>query len=368
MRQFFLLFTLLVLPKLFFCQDLVIVGVGDGNYSKNTLKFVELYAKKAVDLNDYQIEIFSNGQTNATITIDLGKVTAPTEVAAGSRIFLRNGSDVSWNNLFNCENGFSSSRTIVKKAFVSFNGNDAIALALKTGQRIDLFGNIGEVKDKNDYSISWNYQDGWAYRIDATSADGNYTPAHWVIKSAVFPIDLSTSNCELGADKYPFATYILPIQFVDLSTSKVEERQVLNWSVYSVDEHIQSFEIEVSKDGRFFELQSVHLFEQGKANYSAILQENEQKLFYRVKANTAEKAYFSNILRIESTQLLNVGFVYHSHQQKIEQIGNPVFTTLYDLSGQVYHQTHAKYINVAHLKRGIYIIKTESSTQKLVVY
>lgn len=366
MKQSFLLLALLVLPQLFFSQDLIIAGVGDGNYTKNTLKFVELYAKKAVDLNDYQIEIFSNGQTNTTITIDLGKVTAPTEVAAGSRIFLRNGTDVSWNNLFNCENDFSSSRTIVKKAFVSFNGNDAIALALKTGQRVDLFGNIGEVKDKNDYSIPWNYQDGWAYRLDATVADGNYTPAHWVIKPAVFPADLSTSNCVLGADKYPFAAYILPIQFVDLYTSKVREKQVLNWSVYSIDEQIQLFEIQSSKDGINFKTYSVQLFEAGQANYSTIIKDRNRDLFYRVKVITPENYYYSNLIRINKNKR-KTEFVYHSNQKIIEQIGNPQSTIIYDVAGQVCQISSEKYIDVSSFKRGVYILKTKLATVKIAI-
>lgn len=368
MKRLLFLLICFVFPEFVFCQDLVITGIGDGNYTGKALKFIELHANKAIDLDDYVIKIFSNGQVSPSLTIDLGTVIMPSDVAAGSRIFLRNGSDVSWNNLFNCEHDFSSPRKIVKKSFVSFNGNDVISLELKTGQQIDLFGRIGEVNSTDDYSVDWNYQDGWAYRLDKTSSDGTFNLNHWIIRPASFPTDLSVSNCVLGADRYPFAAYILPIQFIDVSVSNIQSQPMIQWSVSPQNEQVQSFEIQYSYDGFIFYPQFVKFFQKGVLHYSTVLNRNNQPVYYRVKVNAKTGVYFSTILRVVNEQKNSTThFVYDARQKLIKQLGEPKLIILYDFSGQVYRVSSQKNIDVSFLESGLYILKTKLDAQRITI-
>lgn len=93
-------------------------------------KCLELYNAGLTDMNidNYSIRIFSNGNTSASSTIDL-----PNVVLASCDVFVICNTSATSN--FTSSDDFSTGS-------LSFNGDDAVAL-FDGGTMIDLFGNIG---------------------------------------------------------------------------------------------------------------------------------------------------------------------------------------------------------------------------------
>jgi len=108
--------------------ELFISEYGEGG-SNN--KWVEIYngTDSAIDLTPYSIELYSNGGTTASQTLDLTGT-----LAAGDVYVIMNSSTALTNVI--AESDTTSSITF-------FNGDDALAL-LKDGVVIDVFGVIGE--------------------------------------------------------------------------------------------------------------------------------------------------------------------------------------------------------------------------------
>ena len=88
----------------------------------------------------------------------------------------------------------------------SFNGDDGIVL-WKNGAIID---RMGTDLDADDAGETWDYQDGWAYRNDATGPDGmTFVQSNWRF-SGENVNDGTSTNAEAGPDAFPIGTYRIP--------------------------------------------------------------------------------------------------------------------------------------------------------------
>lgn len=93
-------------------------------------KYIEIYngTENTINLNDYQIQLFSNGSVTPTTINTLSGNLPPQET-----LILKN----SLATIFNGES--------ITASAINFNGNDAIALfKISTNSFVDIFGRIGE--------------------------------------------------------------------------------------------------------------------------------------------------------------------------------------------------------------------------------
>ncbi len=68
---------------------------------------------------------------------------------------------------------------------------------------IDVFGEVGPNDNLND----WNYQDGWAYRIDNTGPDGTvFKVTNWEY-SGINALDGFATNAAAGVDAFPIGSF-----------------------------------------------------------------------------------------------------------------------------------------------------------------
>lgn len=86
-------------------------------------------------------------------------------------------------------------------AVCNFNGNDAVEL-FEAGVPVDTYGEI----DTDGLGASWEYTDGWAYRVNGTGPDGNvFVQANW-INSALGVTDGPLTN-DFSNEPFPTGTY-----------------------------------------------------------------------------------------------------------------------------------------------------------------
>lgn len=158
--------------------DLIITGVIDGPLSGGTPKAIELYAKYDIaDLSQYGIGSANNGGGS-----DGQEFTFPAEALnAGEFIYI-----ASESTNFEAYLGFAPNYTSNAAAI---NGDDAIELFFNNTV-IDVFGAI----NVDGTGQAWDYQDGWAYRLNNTGADGStFQLDNWEY-STPNVLDNSTTN------------------------------------------------------------------------------------------------------------------------------------------------------------------------------
>jgi hypothetical protein len=110
-------------------------------------------------------------------------------VAAGSFLYVAT-EDTGFNSFF----GFLPDYT---SAAASINGDDALEL-FENGLVVDIYGDI----NVDGSGQSWEYMDGWAYRVDGSGPDGTvFDPSNWTY-SGPNALDGVTSNDAAGT---PFA-------------------------------------------------------------------------------------------------------------------------------------------------------------------
>lgn len=156
---------------------LIITGIFDGMLTGGTPKGIELYANEDIeDLSIYGIGSANNGEGSDGVELQLSGYTTK-----GSFIFIAT-EETSFNTWFKFNADF------IDDMAVAINGNDAIELfydstATFSGNEIiiDVFG------EPNSSASSWNYENGWAYRMDFTGPDGNtFVKANWEISPGVY--------------------------------------------------------------------------------------------------------------------------------------------------------------------------------------
>jgi hypothetical protein len=181
-------------------NDLVITGVVDGPLSGGTPKAVELYATGDIaDLSLYAVGSANNGGgTDGPELVLSGSATA------GEFIYVADDADQ-----FNAFFGFVPD--IDAPGFeVSINGDDAVELfydddGFGTGNPEGVVDTFGEI-DVDGSGQPWEYQDGWAYRVDGTGPDGStFVLDSWTF-SGVDALDGETTN-GTAAVPFPIGTY-----------------------------------------------------------------------------------------------------------------------------------------------------------------
>lgn len=145
---------------------LLLAGVFDGPLTGGTPKGVELYVLSDIaDLSEYGIGSANNGGGSVGVEFTFPAVSA----TAGSFLYLANA-EVEFGAFFSFDADF------VDDGSMAINGDDAIEL-FRNGEVVDVFGEI----NVDGSGRPWEYEDGWAYRVNGTGPDGNtFVPSNWI--------------------------------------------------------------------------------------------------------------------------------------------------------------------------------------------
>lgn len=193
MRQLFLTLTALCVALTSQAQ-LIITGAFDGPLSGGTPKMIEFYATEDIaDLSLYGFGSANNGGGSDSIEFQFPAISAQ----QGDFLYLTDNSGAQ-----NFIDFFGFRPTFVDPNFAaSINGDDALEL-FQNGVVIDVFGDI----NVDGSGEPWEYQDGWAYRVDATGPDGStFVLGNWTF-SGPNAMDGETSNAT-AATPFPIGTY-----------------------------------------------------------------------------------------------------------------------------------------------------------------
>ncbi len=172
--------------------DLLITSVYDGPLSGGVPKGVELYVVNDIpDLSQFGLGSANNGGGS-----DGEEFTFPTGSAtAGSFIYVTNN-DTAFIEYY----GFAPD--FVDGA-MNVNGDDAIEL-FQAGSVIDVYGDINV--DGN--GEPWEYMDGWAYRVDGTTANGGTFSDADFTYSGPNAVDGCSTNASCSS-VVPFGTFVI---------------------------------------------------------------------------------------------------------------------------------------------------------------
>jgi hypothetical protein len=133
-------------------SDLVISGVIDGPLSGGLPKAIEVYVVNDIaDLSIYGLESANNGNPASGPEFTFPAASA----SAGDFLYVASEED-GFNSFF----GFIPDYT---GGVASINGDDALVL-YQDSSIVDVFGEVGV----DGSGEPWEYQDGWAYRVDGT--------------------------------------------------------------------------------------------------------------------------------------------------------------------------------------------------------
>jgi hypothetical protein len=165
-------------------ENLVITGVLDGPLFGGQPKVIELYAIEDIpNLSIYGIGSSSNGNGSEGVEYNF----PVSSLNAGEHIYL-SSSAYYFQEYFGFAPDFVDS-SASGSAALDFNGNDAVEL-FKVNTLIDQFG----VTTVNGSGESWDYIDGWAYRLNNQYTNGgNFNPIYWEF-SGPNALDGSVSN------------------------------------------------------------------------------------------------------------------------------------------------------------------------------
>jgi hypothetical protein len=207
-KNYFLIYALLI-SSLSIGQDLIITGVFDGPLSGGTPKGIELYAVNDIsDLSQYGIGSANNGGGSDGVELVLSGI-----VSADNYIYV-----ASEQPQFNAFFGFNPDFT---GSAVNINGDDAIEL-FKNGSVIDTFGNI----NIDGSGTAWDYEDGWAYRLNGTGPDGStFVLANWGFSGINMLEGEGVTNNNNAPSPFPIGSY-------STATASVNRSEILNFSIY----------------------------------------------------------------------------------------------------------------------------------------
>jgi plastocyanin len=139
---------------------LILTAVYDGPLPGGLPKGIEVYATADIaDLSAYGVGSANNGGGS-----DGEEYTFPSVSASeGQYLYLTSGDDMAFQEFFGFAPDFAD-----EGGSVNINGDDAIELFFE-GNVIDVFGEI----NVDGTGTAWEYQDGWAYRVNGTGPDGS---------------------------------------------------------------------------------------------------------------------------------------------------------------------------------------------------
>ena len=170
-------------------NQIILTGIIHAGASPKALEFFVLDDLET--LGQYGIGTAQNGGGSDGV-----EWTFPDEGAeAGTFIYVTNDADA-FTAYFGFTPNFGEAGAVC-----NFNGNDAIEL-FEAGVPVDTYGEI----DVDGLGASWEYTDGWAYRINGTGPDGDaFVQANW-INSDLGVTDGPLTN-EFSNDPFPNGTY-----------------------------------------------------------------------------------------------------------------------------------------------------------------
>lgn len=207
-KNYFLIYALLI-SSLSIGQDLIITGVFDGPLSGGTPKGIELYAVNDIsDLSQYGIGSANNGGGSDGVELVLsGTVSADNYIYVASE-------QTQFNAFFGFNPDFTGSA-------VNINGDDAIEL-FKNGSVIDTFGDI----NVDGSGTAWDYEDGWAYRLNGTGPDGStFVLSNWGFSGINMLEGEGVTNNNNAPSPFPIGSY-------STATASVNRSEILNFSIY----------------------------------------------------------------------------------------------------------------------------------------
>jgi hypothetical protein len=193
-------------------QDLMITGVADGDLSGGLPKAIELYVVNDIaDLSTYGVSSANNGggPTGAP------EFTFPADAATAGQFIYIATTVAEFNTFF----GFDPDYT---DAMASINGDDAVEL-FESGTVIDVFGDV----NTDGSGTAWEYADGWAYRVDGTTASATFTVGDWTFGSLAGETDNASA-----ATPFPIGTFSMGGGGLTLPFYETYETWPLaNWTV-----------------------------------------------------------------------------------------------------------------------------------------
>lgn len=188
MRQIYVLITFLFCVASF-GQDLVITGVFDGPLTGGTPKVIELHAINNIP----DLALYGFGSANNGGGSDGEEFTFSGSATSGQFLYLT-ANETEFTTYFGLTADFVDGSANV-------NGDDALELFFN-GSVIDTFGDINV--DGSDQT--WEYADGWAYRINSTGPDGGtFVESNWSFSGPDAVDDCEdNSTC---ASEFPIGTF-----------------------------------------------------------------------------------------------------------------------------------------------------------------
>ncbi|MGD9899269.1 MAG: lamin tail domain-containing protein [Calditrichaceae bacterium] len=217
-------------------SDLIITGVVDGPLTGGLPKAVEFYTVN----NIADLSIYGFGSANNGGGTDGEEFTFPAvSVTSGTFLYVATES-VEFSNFF----GFAPDYT--SGSAPSINGDDAIEL-FKNGSVVDVFGDI----NVDGTGQSWDYLDGWVYRVDGTGPDGTtFVLTNWIF-SGINALDNETTNAS-AATPFPIGTFT-PGAVGDAAPSVVSTNPANMEVNIPVDANIEiNFNEDVTVTGNWF--------------------------------------------------------------------------------------------------------------------
>ena len=175
---------------------LILTGVVDGPLSGGVPKAAEIYVTQDVD----DLSLYAIGSANNGGGTDGAEFYLTGSASAGDFLYVASETD-GFTSFFGFAPDFTSGA-------LGINGDDAVELFYDDDGEVG--GNGAVVIDtfgETDATPGpWDYQDGWAYRMDGTGPDGStFVLDNWTF-SGVDALDGETTN-ETAQTPFPIGTY-----------------------------------------------------------------------------------------------------------------------------------------------------------------
>jgi hypothetical protein len=169
---------------------MLIAGIIDGNLPGGLPKAIEFFVRNDIpNLSLYSFSNFNNGATTPTSTFTFPNIA----VTAGTRIWVATEIP-NFTSFFGFAPNYTSNS-------INVNGDDAVRLFFN-GNPIDQYGVVGV----DGTGTVWDYENGWAYRVNNTGPDGTtFTPSNWTF-SGVNSLPNTGTN-STASNPWPIGTY-----------------------------------------------------------------------------------------------------------------------------------------------------------------